>query len=562
MKVQEVHAAVARLERDLAGARFALEVPGVDEARAVRDELTGQIVDYLLPRLLQIDAPLLTVVGGSTGAGKSTLVNSLIGRTISAAGVLRPTTTTPVLVAHPDDLSWFEGDRILPGMPRSTGAVGSEAGALHLVADADVPVGIALLDAPDVDSVVQANRELATQLLAAADLWLFVTTAARYADAVPWGFLRRARARATALALVLNRVPPEALQEVPRHLGEMLAREGLADAPVLTVAEASLENGLVPEEALAPVRDWLRSLAADAEARSEVVRTTLTGALASLPDRVDLVISHLESQIDASESLAAGARGSYAAAEREVEEALSAGALLRGEVLARWHEFVGTGDVMRSLQTGIGRFRDRINGLITGRPPVESEVRSEVERGIETVVLAACDKAFDATMSAWRASAHGRSVLERGSVPSRSSSQLSEAVESEVRAWQGRVLELVRQQGAGKRAAGRAVSFGVNAVGAALMIAVFAQTGGLTGGEVAIAGGTAAVSQRLLEALFGDEAVRNLTNKARSDLLGRLQGLLRAEAVRFEQAARGDAPARSDIEALQVSLAAVEAARG
>ncbi len=561
MQVQALHAAVSELERELARVHFSLEVPGVDEARAVRDELAGQIADYLLPRLLQIDAPLLTVVGGSTGAGKSTLVNSLIGRTVSAAGVLRPTTTTPVLVAHPDDMSWFAGDRILPGMPRSTGAVGSEAGGLHLVADTDVPVGIALLDAPDVDSVVQANRDLATQLLAAADLWLFVTTAARYADAVPWGFLRRARARATALALVLNRVPPEALEEVPRHLREMLAREGLADAPVLTVAEASLESGLVPETALAPVREWLRTLAADAEARSEVVRTTLTGTLASLADRVDAVISHLESQIDASESLAAEARASYAAAEREVEEALSAGALLRGEVLARWHEFVGTGDVMRSLQTGIGRFRDRINGLVTGRPPIEKEVRSEVERGIETVVVAACDKAFERTMSAWRSSAHGRSVLERASVPIRSSSQLSEAVEAEVRAWQGRVLELVREQGAGKRAAGRAVSFGVNAVGAALMIAVFAQTGGLTGGEVAIAGGTAALSQRLLEALFGDEAVRNLTNKARSDLLGRLQALLEAEAARFEEAARSDAPARGDIAALRASLAAVEAAR-
>ena len=30
------------------------------------------------------------------------------------------------------------------------------------------------------------------------------------------------------------------------------------------------------------------------------------------------------------------------------------GALLRGEVLARWQEFVGTGELLRSLQTGSG----------------------------------------------------------------------------------------------------------------------------------------------------------------------------------------------------------------
>ena len=54
---------------------------GGREGERVRSELAGQIGDYLLPRLRQMDAPLLMVVGGSTGAGKSTLVNSLSART-------------------------------------------------------------------------------------------------------------------------------------------------------------------------------------------------------------------------------------------------------------------------------------------------------------------------------------------------------------------------------------------------------------------------------------------------------------------------------------------------
>ena len=70
-------------------------------AARVRDELVAQIDDYLLPRLRSMDAPLLMVVGGSTGAGKSTLVNSLVGADVSPAGVLRPTTRAPVLVCHP-----------------------------------------------------------------------------------------------------------------------------------------------------------------------------------------------------------------------------------------------------------------------------------------------------------------------------------------------------------------------------------------------------------------------------------------------------------------------------
>ena len=79
-----------------------------------------------------------------------------------------------------------------------------------------LPPGLALLDSPDIDSVVEANRALSRQLLAAADAWLFVTTAARYADAVPWELLQAARDRGTALSLVLDRVPPEAVGEVGR----------------------------------------------------------------------------------------------------------------------------------------------------------------------------------------------------------------------------------------------------------------------------------------------------------------------------------------------------------
>src|SRR5215218_8013156 len=135
-------------------------------------ELVDQVEDYLLPRLDRMDAPLLMVVGGSTGAGKSTLVNSLAGADVSPSGVLRPTTRAPVLVCHPDDVGWFEGDRVLGGMSRTRGT-SSTPGSLQLVPTQALPAGLALLDSPDIDSVVEANRALSRQLLAAADAWLF-----------------------------------------------------------------------------------------------------------------------------------------------------------------------------------------------------------------------------------------------------------------------------------------------------------------------------------------------------------------------------------------------------
>ena len=89
-----------------------------------------------------------------------------------------------MLVHHPDDRHWFADTRILPGLARVTGQdlADSQAGTVRLVESSALPAGMALLDAPDIDSVVSANRAIATQLLSAADLWLFVTTAARYAQ--------------------------------------------------------------------------------------------------------------------------------------------------------------------------------------------------------------------------------------------------------------------------------------------------------------------------------------------------------------------------------------------
>ncbi len=68
---------------------------------------------------------------------------------------------------------------------------------------------------------------------------------------------------------------------------------------------------------------------------------------------------------------------------------------------------------------------------------------------------------------------------------------------------------MVRLEGAHARLA----SLGVNGAGLTVMLAVFAHTGGLTGAEVVVAGGTSAVGQKLLEAIFGDQAVRQLAEE-------------------------------------------------
>jgi energy-coupling factor transporter ATP-binding protein EcfA2 len=522
------------LREALQGTRLPLEIPGAAERRAHLAEIVSQLEDYVLPRLVQVDAPLLAVVGGSTGAGKSTLVNSLVGARVSEPGVLRPTTRSPVLVHHPDDAGWFDQQRILPELERTTRATADPDG-LQLVASPAMPQGLALLDAPDIDSVVEQNRSLAAQLLAAADLWLFVTSAARYADQVPWGFLKQAAERSAAVAIVLDRTPPGALAEVSGHLARMLTSRGLKDSPLFTVPESPLdEQGLLPAEAVASIRGWLHELGADVEARNGVVRQTLDGAIRAIGRRTYDLADAAQAQLDMRTRLKRDVDVSYDQAVADIDTGTADGTLLRGEVLARWQEFVGTGELFRALESKVSWLRDRITNAVKGKPQQAEKVTVAVESGLQTLLLEHAEAAAERTDASWRSVAAGAQVLEAAGVDlSRASRGFREGAERMVRDWQSGVLEMVRTEGGDKRTTARFLAYGVNGLSVALMVVVFASTGGVTGAEVGIAGGSAVVGQKLLEAVFGDQAVRRLALDARKDLTTRVDALLQQERLRF-----------------------------
>jgi Dynamin family len=557
-----LESALADLRAAVLPVNLPLPLPGADEQRKVASEIIRQLDDYVMPRLATIDAPLLAVVGGSTGAGKSTLVNSLIGRQVSAPGVIRPTTRAPVLVHHSSDANWFTDDRILPGLARSTGA-SKEAKSLQLVTEDSLPPGLALLDAPDIDSVVVENRQLAAQLLAAADLWLFVTSAARYADAVPWGFLRAAAERSAAVAVVLDRVPPRAMTEVPSHLGQLMSERGLGDSPLFAVPETTVDSeGLLPASAIQPIRGWLAALAADQASRAKVVHQTLDGAIAALAAKTPALAGSIDEQLEVIEQLRAEADRSYAEAVRTVGVQTADGTLLRGEVLARWHEFVGTGEFFRALEQKVSWLRDRLVAALRGEPPGAGNLKVAVESGLESLLREEAAAAAERAEASWQANTAGRALIESAEIDlSRSSPDFDQRATRAVRDWQGAVLDLVADEGMTKRSRARFYALGVNGIGVALMIVVFAHTGGLVGAEIGVAGGTAVLAQRILEAVFGDQAIRRLAQTAKDDLDARVQALLADELVRYHKILDGLRVESEDSTQLRTAAAAVEVAR-
>jgi Dynamin family len=557
-----LESALTELRAAVAPVNLPLPLPGAEEQRRVVQEITRQLDDYVMPRLATIDAPLLAVVGGSTGAGKSTLVNSLVGRQVSAPGVIRPTTRAPVLVHHSKDARWFADDRILPGLARSSGAT-KDSRSLQLVVDDSIPPGLALLDAPDIDSVVVENRQLAAQLLAAADLWLFVTSAARYADAVPWTFLHTAVDRSAAVAVVLDRVPPRAMTEVPPHLGQLMSERGLEDSPLFAVPETTVNaDGLLPASAVQPIRGWLASLAADQASRAKVVHQTLDGALGALVAKAPNLARAVEEQLEVTEQLRAEADHSYAEAVRTVQVQTADGTLLRGEVLARWHEFVGTGEFFRALEQKVSWLRDRLMATLRGEPPGAGNLKVAVESGLESLLGEEAAAAAERAEASWQANAAGRAVIERADVDlSRPSPDFGRRAARAIRDWQGAVLDLVADEGMTKRSRARFYALGVNGIGVALMIVVFAHTGGLVGAEIGVAGGTAVLAQRILEAVFGDQAIRRLANTAKDDLDLRVQVLLADELLRYHKVLDALAVDPDQAERLRDAAAAVELTR-
>jgi predicted GTPase len=515
--------ALVQLRGALQAARLPLDVPGVEERRAARQQMIDQLEDYVIPRQMTVDAPLLVVVGGSTGAGKSTLVNSLVGRRVTASGLLRPTTRSPVLVHHPDDATWFGQDRLLPDLVRTDHAT-DDPNALQLVACETVPEGLAILDAPDVDSVEEHNRTIAAQLLAAADLWLFVTSAARYSDQVPWDYLRLAAERSTSVAIVLDRTPADAVQTVAAHLARMLASRGLKDSPLFTVNEAPIsEDGLLAAKEVADIRGWLVSLAEDVDARALVMRQTLDGTIRTLGRQTYQIADAAAAQLETVADLRAQVTTAYDdATDRLVVESGDA-TLLRGEVLARWQELIGTGELLRTLDHRVGRLRDRVVSAVKGTPQQADRVLVAVEAAAEALVLDHAESAATRVHAAWADSDAGRGLLSGREELGRAAADLRRRAESEVRAWQEEVLGLVRSEVADKRTSARFLAYGVHGLGVALMVAAFRR------------GAPAAddLGRTLLDAVCGSATVTSLVERAGDSLERRLTSLAETERTRY-----------------------------
>jgi len=379
---------------------------------------------------------------------------------------------------------------------------------------------------------------------------------------VPWTLLRQASERGTSVAIILDRVPPEAVGEIRDHLTAMLKEQGLALAPLFPIPEVPLgADGLLGDAEVGRLKGWLSALANDARARALVVRHTLSGALDSIDSRIAVLAEATGEQQAATNALARVADAAYAEAADGVRKGMLDGTLLRGEVLSRWQEFVGTGEFFKQVESAVSRMRDRITAAVKGQPAPGQQLGEALQTGVAALVTAEGSAAASQVARSWRGMPGGQLLLDATPALAVPSADLTTQIETLVREWQDDVLDLVRNEGRDRRTTAKVAAYGVNGLGVVLMLVTFAHTAGLTGAEAGIAGGTAVLGQKLLEAIFGDQAVRSLAAKARAALLDRVEDLYAAESGRFHAAIDAVSVERDQGRKLSAAALNVRAAR-
>ena len=558
-----LEATLLNLRKRVAAIPLVFDIPGADEVSAERSKLLSQIDDYLLPRVRQSAAPILVALVGSTGAGKSTLVNSIVGTHVSLTGVRRPTTNSPVLACHPDDIGWFAENMFLPTLPRVRQeglARPGRDGLLVLAASEGMTKGVALLDTPDIDSVVRAHYDFAYQFLDASDLWLFMTSASRYADAPVWEILQHARERGAALGVVLSRVPPSHRTELVAHFNAMLDANGITASNRFVIPETGIVEGMLPDDIFQPIRDWLNETAHREDRRVAVLSQTMAGVLDTFKIRVPKLAAHVDAQVTLRARLRREAESAYANALEDFRAGTRNAQLLRGEALARWQDYAASGELGAALRGKRGggarqaKGRRARKGTATPRP---AALDAALRTALEALVLSVADRAAEQVTRAWRADPAGSALLAEAEAsralgerakrefesafgPSaddqaarqatfeRSSPDLPARVTRAVSAWQDQLMRLIQT--------GKKTGHDSEPLSLVTLVAMLGEPGGHAGPRTQDAhepDETVTVPWELATSAFGAVESRQLVDAARADLADRVRLLLDEELLRF-----------------------------
>ena len=332
------------------------DVPENGRLIARRDWIIRTIRDYLIPRMGDPTAPLIVVFAGPTGAGKSTLLNSVTGAAHTLAGPLRPTTKDPLVLSSESRADEY----------RHIGGVVCDV----VTGRAPILEELILVDTPDIDSTSVEHRAMAETMIDNADVVVYVSSALRYADLVPWEVLRRAHSRGVPVIQVMNRIRASSRGALADYSSRLEA-EGLG-SEIVAVQEHHLGPGAqtIPPAAIQQLRDRLVS----------VVEARRAGAADVVRSVFDTTVDQTRQVIDDATALLDETGFTTAHVKHLLDVDL-------GRIGVRRENVKGAGLDLRPLaDLGLRRFRTK--GMIRRRLPTSADVANSLTLFDESVIAA------------------------------------------------------------------------------------------------------------------------------------------------------------------------------
>lgn len=182
----------------------------LQQERKLLEEIDHFLKEYKLKKedrqalassIQQLDELFLLVVVGEFNAGKSALINALVGEKILKEGVT-PTTTRVNILRYGEETASFQDAEDIQ----------------YLTSPAPFLREISIVDTPGTNAIIREHEEITSRFIPRSDLVLFITSADRPFTESERLFLKEIREWKKKVVVVINKIDllqsPEELEEV------------------------------------------------------------------------------------------------------------------------------------------------------------------------------------------------------------------------------------------------------------------------------------------------------------------------------------------------------------
>ena len=187
----------------------------------------------LVPHL-ENEGCLVVAVAGGTNTGKSTILNVLMKKELTATDPYAAATKRPVIIASEQKAKQCLDNNLFlefeaRKMEDKKEAI-SESLPNHILLvkeEKSLPDTYLYLDTPDIDSIAKEHWEIADKIVSAGDIIIAVTNDSKYMDESVIKFFRRACEEGKIVIPVMNKVDrdnPESLQITDKQIREFMRK--------------------------------------------------------------------------------------------------------------------------------------------------------------------------------------------------------------------------------------------------------------------------------------------------------------------------------------------------